>query len=84
MDILSAVTELPAAVKYSSIGVRLPQVFLLKEQKYKAEVPHCSLQGKQDCGNYTANLVTPRFHQMMFGHQSNVAKKRKDTFKSEL
>lgn len=83
MDVLSAVTEVPAAVKYSSIGIWLPQVFLLKKQKYKAEVPYCGKR-KQDCGNYTAKLVMPRFHQMMFGHQSNVAKKRKDTFKSKL
>lgn len=50
MDALSAVIELLAAVKYSSIGVRLPRVFLLKEQKYEEELPRCRLEDKQDCG----------------------------------
>lgn len=83
MDILSAVIELTVALKYSSIGVWLPQVFLLKEQKYKTDSPHCNLTAAckanktvgtlwEPCGT-AANLVIPRFHQMLFGHQSNVA-----------
>lgn len=48
MDALSAVIELPAAVKYSSIGVGLPPAFLLKEQKYEEELPRRRLEGKQD------------------------------------
>lgn len=75
MEVLSAVIGLPAAVKYSTIGIWLPRVFLLKEQKYEEDFPHCRQEDKQDCGNYRAKLVTVGFHQTMFGYKNNVEKK---------
>lgn len=78
MEVLSAVIGLPAAVKYSTIGIWLPQVFLLKEQKYEEDFPHCRQEDKQDCGNYRAKLVMVGFHQTMFGYQNNVGKKGKE------
>lgn len=76
MDTLSAVIELPAAVKYSSIGIWLPPVFLLKEQKYEEELPHCRLEDKQD---WELQIKTrdSGVSSDEFGHWNNVKKRKK-------
>lgn len=86
MDALSAVLELPAAVKYSSIGVRLPPAFLLKEQKHEEELPRCRLEDKQDweLQSKTGNGGVSSHE---FGHWNNVKKNKekegKDTVKPD-
>lgn len=80
MDALSAVIELPAAVKYSSIGVQLPPAFLLKEQKYEEELPRCRLEDKQ-VWELQSKTRDGGVSWDEFGHWNNVKKKGKDTVK---